>query len=626
MQRTFVVSQRLNAPLCPRTAWKAFMRGLGAALFLALILCGMGAASAATVPGAIPGGFGVSETGAATYSIPITVPPGTAGMAPKLSLNYSSQGGNGIAGVGWSIGGLSAITRCPQTIVQDGQTRGVQLDANDRFCLDGQRLIVISGATYGAPGAEYRTEIESFSKIVSVGGTAGDPQSFKVWTKAGQIIEYGNTTDARVEAQGKTIAGAWAVNKISDTVGNYIAFAYFEDNANGEHRISRIDYTGNAAAGVSPYNRVEFQYETRADVEIGYIRGSKTQASQRLNKILTFNGANAIGHYGLAYETGVATRKPRLVSVTQCAANGDCMNPTSFGWQEGEASLETAGINTGIPIANALYSHGFDVDGDGITDMVYPSGSTWKVRFGGTGGFTPEVDTGIANTGYQYARALDFNADGKGDLLVPYANSHWYLMRSTGDRNTPFAVPIDTGVADIAKSSNPQVADMNGDGQIITEETSSEECLSINGVYRYFGAGFSRVEEKAGSFPKMGFNEALRKASVFGEIEGVRLNYSGKIKSYSVEIFGRNISSVAPLHEITHYQLPVTCEQGKWKYHFQIYGTSDGIREESNNVYFLSKEADGVLRIDSVTTSKSTYLYMFQKHSVVKTTYRFAPK
>ena len=54
-----------------------------------------------------PGEFSVSSTGAATYSVPIVVPPGTAGVEPKLSLNYSSQGRNGLLGVGWSIGGLS---------------------------------------------------------------------------------------------------------------------------------------------------------------------------------------------------------------------------------------------------------------------------------------------------------------------------------------------------------------------------------------------------------------------------------------------------------------------------------------------------------------------------------------
>ena len=34
----------------------------------------------------VPGSFAVGSTGAATYSVPIQVPPGTAGMVPALSL------------------------------------------------------------------------------------------------------------------------------------------------------------------------------------------------------------------------------------------------------------------------------------------------------------------------------------------------------------------------------------------------------------------------------------------------------------------------------------------------------------------------------------------------------------
>lgn len=149
--------------------------------------------------GVIPGSFSVSPGGAAAYDIPIQVPPGIGGMTPDLSLTYSSQSGNGLLGVGWSLGGLSAITRCPTTIVQDGFIDGVDFDANDKFCMEGQRLVEVVNATC-ASGTEYRTEIDSYSRICGFGEAGGGPAYFEVSSKSGSRMQYGNTTGSFINS------------------------------------------------------------------------------------------------------------------------------------------------------------------------------------------------------------------------------------------------------------------------------------------------------------------------------------------------------------------------------------------------------------------------------------------
>src|ERR1043166_488977 len=151
----------------------------------------------------IPGKFQVNAACAAAYTIPIAAPPGIAGMTPSLTLEYNSQAPNGILGMGWSLGGLPAIARCAATIAQDGARGAITYTATDRFCLDGQRLVAISGA-YGGDGTDYRTEVDSFSRIESHGTAGGGPAWFEVRTKSGQIMQFGNTPDSHIIAQGNS--------------------------------------------------------------------------------------------------------------------------------------------------------------------------------------------------------------------------------------------------------------------------------------------------------------------------------------------------------------------------------------------------------------------------------------
>jgi hypothetical protein len=386
---------------------------------------------------ALPGKLDVTPTGAASYTVPIAVPPGTGGMVPSLSIAYNSQARNGLLGVGWHLEGLPSVSRCPRTLAQDGVRGSVNYDADDRFCLDGQRLVAISGS-YGADGTEYRTEIESFSKVISRGTAGIGPAWFEVWTKSGQRMEFGNTADSRVLAQGKTTARDWVVNKVSDTPGNYFTVTYVNDTTNGQVYPSRIDYTGNAGAGLTPYNSVRFVYDTtRPDVVAGYHLGSLQKTTVRLAKVQTYAGSALVADYQLAYEQSPITNRSRLTSVALCTGGGACLPATTFGWTKGTL---TPTVMTNVANADgqlAGYRPYFgDFNGDGRTDIMWDKGSS-ATRLGSAGTRVLWTATGSASftvasnfagqdgTLADYAPLVaDFNRDGRSDVW-------WYFSRRT---------------------------------------------------------------------------------------------------------------------------------------------------------------------------------------------------
>lgn len=252
--------------------------------------------STASPVGYLTANFAVSASGAATYDVPIALPPGSAGVAPEISLSYNSQSGEGIAGLGWSINGLSSISRCPQTKATDGVIGGVNFDSNDRYCMDGQRLIAIKGQD-GGNGTKYRTEIDSYSTITSF-DTDGDgqPETFKVETKAGEIIYYGSTASDLQNASlklGGNISGvasktiSWMIRRLEDKKTNYIDYFYDYDkksvkfvddnnpiNTGWEHKLSHIKYTGNTNINQKPFAEIWFQYGFQSSQKNTYIRGT----------------------------------------------------------------------------------------------------------------------------------------------------------------------------------------------------------------------------------------------------------------------------------------------------------------------------------------------------------------
>jgi Salmonella virulence plasmid 65kDa B protein len=73
--------------------------------------------------------FAVTESGAATLSVPIKVPSGIGGMEPQLALNYSSGVGNGLFGLGWTLSGPSG--RGQTALPMSSKAQGFRLQRVD---------------------------------------------------------------------------------------------------------------------------------------------------------------------------------------------------------------------------------------------------------------------------------------------------------------------------------------------------------------------------------------------------------------------------------------------------------------------------------------------------------------
>jgi RHS repeat-associated protein len=433
-------------------------------------------------PGRLDSDFAVSPEGSAISNIKLWVPRGRAGMQPALSFQYDSRRGNGLLGVGWSLNLQlsSKITRCRKDHFHDGYSKAINFDVSDPFCLDGQRLVLVSGV-HGQDGAEYRTQIDVFSRIVLRAPDELGPTSFTAYTKDGRILTYGPDDESRVIGErvhifvppsaaefpgwtldydlkgivpqfDDTVRYGWLLSKVVDRAGNSMSFSWFNfenqqapafyGQPSTEKLLQTIVYTGSERADDLriPRRQVVFEYEQRPDREDEFVSGLRLWHPARLSRV-DMHGPNpnepgVLKVYSLAYRIG-STGRSLLESITESddiPPSGVSKPPHRFEYEDNYPEFDD--IDTGISDIRTSPGgrsglpgriHVMDIDGDGRDDILYVSASRVGSYFfrlassdsDGRPCFSAEYSTTLQlSTRAERPYPLDFDIDGRAELLT----------------------------------------------------------------------------------------------------------------------------------------------------------------------------------------------------------------
>ncbi|MDT3388914.1 MAG: FG-GAP-like repeat-containing protein, partial [Bacteroidota bacterium] len=412
------------------------------------------------------GSFSVSNSGSAVYDLKIDVPNGGS-FTPQLSISYNSQsGGYGLAGFGFNIAGISAITRGGKDLFHDGQVKGTTYTGGDTYFLDGKRLILQSG-TAGQNGAIYTVEGDPFTKVVVYGNYSNSTADtwFEVRSSDGTVYQYGNSTTSKLSYRNKTgyaRIASWYINRATDKYSNYITYDY----AIGTFFIRPISitYGTNLVKGRGIVNKISFSYQSLGNNTRPFaVEDQHGLIDVCLSSVTATCNNSIYRKYTFSYNDNSdqsSSKWTRLVTVEEANGTGEKLPPVRFTWQY----LPSLGVNSSQLAVSTKDGSSFveetskqflsaDLNGDGISDIirvspvkvttsVWAGGGSWnyytyvyvsRSKVSSTGSITYDspliytlpsgISMDVIKSMFGGAAVMDFDGDGYNDLVFPFQNA-----------------------------------------------------------------------------------------------------------------------------------------------------------------------------------------------------------
>ena len=269
--------------------------------------------------GQIPYTEDTTPYGGRVYSIPIQVSP-MAKLPAQLSLAYNSQSGNGVAGYGWHIGGLHAITICNKNIYYHNAVAPADVnDSNAVYTLDGVPLVMNDDAAlYG----EYQLETASGHIIVKKHTNDNDVVCyFTALYPDGSKATFGITSNSAARI-------TYPITLLEDRFGNQVIYNYDYDTNYSDYRLDSVVLKNKSIE----IGRVTFSYSERSDSHLSYRAGVASYPNDILKGITSISNGSELCTYGLqhAWRDGVNL----LSSVTCTNSSGSQLPPLSFSYGE----------------------------------------------------------------------------------------------------------------------------------------------------------------------------------------------------------------------------------------------------------------------------------------------------
>ena len=313
----------------------------------------------------------ISNSGQATYTIPIAMPPSIKDVAPVINLVYSSGVRGGIMGQGWNISSISSITRIATRRDIDGFVDGVDFDDNDKLALDGQRLLIKTG-TYWENNSTYETEYKSNTKIeLKIEPTAYGPKTYFIITEPdGSRTYYGSTGNGVI--QNAVSANAWYIIRHEDVYLNYITYVYqdYTYNSTTQKYITEIKFSGNETQGITQANKIVFQYVDAKRVERDYINGNAVYATKILDKVFVYTNDVLFRSYEMTRIDPDNMGYERVSQVVEKNGLGEAANPIVFDYETTPTTISRYARNYTNNLTFSEVDLAGDFDGDAKLDFV----------------------------------------------------------------------------------------------------------------------------------------------------------------------------------------------------------------------------------------------------------------